>query len=96
MILHTVAFALTHAPGSAAETAFLNAAKALAAIPQVKKCEQFRQISSKNDYAFGFSFEFADQAAYDAYNVHPAHLAFVRDRWMPEVERYMEIDYVPL
>jgi hypothetical protein len=28
--------------------------------------------------------------------VHPAHLAFVRDRWMPEVERYMEIDYVPL
>jgi Stress responsive A/B Barrel Domain len=96
MILHTVVFALTHAPGSAAETAFLDAAKALAAIPQVKKFGQFRQISPKNDYAFGFSFEFADQAAYDAYNVHPVHVAFVRDRWMTEVERYMEIDYVPL
>ena len=58
--------------------------------------EQLRQVSRKNDYAFGFSMEFKDQAAYSAYNDHPAHVAFVRDRWVPEVAKFMEIDYVPL
>jgi hypothetical protein len=37
--------------------------------------------------------EFADQAAHDGYNDHPGHLAFVRNRWMPEVEAFLEIDY---
>ncbi|TIR47564.1 MAG: Dabb family protein, partial [Mesorhizobium sp.] len=23
-------------------------------------------------------------------------VAFVRDRWLPEVEKFLEIDYVPL
>ena len=27
---------------------------------------------------------------------HPDHVAFVRDRWVPEVEKFLEIDYVPL
>jgi len=40
--------------------------------------------------------EFENQAGYDAYNVHPAHVAFVRDRWVPEVEDFLEIDYQPL
>jgi quinol monooxygenase YgiN len=95
MIRHTVVFRLKHAPGSAAEAAFLDAAKALIAIPGVKKFEQLRQVSPKNDYAFGFSMEFADQAAYDGYDQHPAHVAFVRNRWVPEVEKFLEIDYVP-
>ena len=30
------------------------------------------------------------------YNNHPAHVAFVRDRWVPEVAAFMEIDYVVL
>jgi len=55
-----------------------------------------RQVSPKNDYHFGFSMEFADQKAYSGYNDHPDHVAFVRDRWMPEVEKFLEIDYVPL
>jgi hypothetical protein len=96
MILHTVAFRLKHALGSAAEYDFLQAAKVLGNIPVVDRLEQMRQISPKNDYTFGFSFEFADQAAYDAYNEHPDHVAFVRDRWVPEVEAFLEIDYVPL
>jgi quinol monooxygenase YgiN len=95
MIRHTVVFRLKHARGSAAETAFLDAAKALAAIPGVAKFEQLRQVSAKNDYAFGFSMEFADQAAYDGYDRHPVHVAFVRDRWEPEVGKFLEIDYVP-
>ena len=96
MIRHTVVFNLKHAAGSDEEAAFLAAAKVLAAIPGVEKFEQLRQVSSKNDYAFGFSMEFADQAAYSSYNDHPDHVAFVRDRWAPEVERFLEIDYVPV
>jgi hypothetical protein len=95
MIRHTVVFRLKHPRGSVAETAFLDAAKSLAAIPGVEKFEQLRQVSAKNDYAFGFSMEFADQAAYDGYDHHPVHVAWVRDRWVPEVEKFLEIDYVP-
>lgn len=40
--------------------------------------------------------EFADQPAYDAYNAHPVHIAFVRERWVPEVADFLEIDYQPL
>lgn len=96
MIRHTVVFALKHAAGSAEETAFLEAALVLEAIPGVQKFERLRQVSPKADYAFGFSMEFADQVAYEAYNAHPDHVAFVRDRWVPEVARFQEIDYVAL
>lgn len=96
MIRHTVVFRLKHARGSAAETAFLKAALVLDGIPGVRRFEQLRQVSTKNDYTFGFSMEFADQAEYTRYNDHPDHVAFVRDRWIPEVEAFMEIDYVPL
>ena len=57
MIRHTVAFTLKHPHGSAAETAFLDAAKILAAIPGVEKFEQLRQVSAKNAYRFGFSMD---------------------------------------
>ena len=40
--------------------------------------------------------EFANQAAYAGYNEHPDHVAFVRDRWVPEVAAFTEIDYVPI
>lgn len=96
MIRHTVVFSLAHPPGSVEEGAFLRDARQLATIPGVEKFEQLRQVSPKNDYAFGFSMEFADQAAYSAYNVHPDHVAFVRDRWLKEVIRFLEIDYAPL
>lgn len=96
MIRHTVVFRLKHAAGSAAESAFLEAAGVLADIPGVERFERLRQVSGKNDYRFGFSMEFADQAAYTRYNDHALHAAFVRDSWVPEVAAFMEIDYVPL
>lgn len=96
MIRHTVVFALKHAPGSLQEGAFLRDALVLTQIPGVEKFEQLKQVSQKNDYAFGFSMEFKDQAAYDAYNVHPEHVKFVEERWKREVERFLEIDYVPV
>jgi quinol monooxygenase YgiN len=96
MIRHTVAFRLRHRPGSTEERSFLDAATALAAIPGVERFEQFDQVSPKNSFSFGFSMEFADRSAYDAYNTNPIHVAFVRDRWAPEVEDFLELDYVPL
>ena len=96
MIRHTVAFRLRHPAGSPGEIEFLQAARGLAAIPGVGKFEQLRQVSAKNGFRFGFSMEFADQAAYDRYNLDPFHVAFVRDRWVPEVEDFLEIDYAPL
>ena len=97
MIRHTVVFRLKHKSGSPAESAFLSdARRILGPIPGVANLEQLRQVSGKNSFTFGFSMEFADQVAYDGYNQHPDHVAFVRDRWLPEVEEFLEIDYTPL
>lgn len=94
MIRHTVVFSLKHAAHSAEENLFMNAADFLATIPGVQKFEKMRQTSPKNDYHFGLSMEFSDQRAYQHYNDHPLHVAFVRDRWIPEVSKFMEIDYI--
>jgi LAS superfamily LD-carboxypeptidase LdcB len=96
MIAHLVVFTLKHVAGSAAEKDFLDAADVLADIPGVESFEKLRQVSRKTDFAFGFSMRFATQQAYDSYNDHPWHVAFVQDRWIPEVARFMEIDTVRL
>jgi hypothetical protein len=62
-IRHTVAFALAHPEGSAAERDFLEAAGRLAAIPGVEAFELHAEVSPKNGYRFGISMEFADRAA---------------------------------
>lgn len=94
MIRHTVAFRLKHAAGSAAESDFLRAACELAKIEGVQKFECLRQTSVKNGFTFGLSMEFADEAAYAFYCGHPEHTAFVQQRWIPEVEEFLELDYV--
>ncbi|KAA3498012.1 Dabb family protein [Rhizobium rhizogenes] len=96
MIRHTVAFRLTHLAGSDGERRFLNDAEVLATIPGVRNFQQLRQISAKNKFHFLFSMEFTDQAAYDNYNEHPVHTAFVRDRWHVEVAEFLEGDYIDL
>ncbi len=94
MIRHTVVFRLKHPKGSAEEAKFLaDGTRILTAIPGVEKFEALKQVSRKNDYAFGFSMEFSDRAAYEGYDRHPDHVAFVRDRWVPEVDAFLEIDY---
>jgi hypothetical protein len=93
MIRHTVAFHLKHAPGSPFEQDFLQAACGLAQIAGVQKFECLRQTSLKNNFTFGLSMEFADDAAYAFYSKHPDHVAFVQGRWIPEVAEFMELDY---
>ena len=96
MIRHTAVFRLKHAAGSAAEKDFLQALAKLKSIKGVEKFEVLRQVSSKSEFKFGVSMEFADQSAYDGYNFHPDHVAFVQECWMPEVAAFTEIDYVAL
>jgi hypothetical protein len=95
-IRHTVAFTLRHEDESPEAASFLDAVAALAEIDGVEGCEVVSEVSPKNGYRFGVSMEFADRAAYDAYNASPQHVAFVRDRWVPEVSDFIEIDFVAL
>ena len=92
-IRHTVVLTPRHAAGSPEEAGFLAAAEGLAAIPGVEAFEILRETSPKNGYRFGISMEFADAAAYAGYNEHPDHVRFVQDRWLPEIEDFLEIDY---
>ncbi|MGG1879869.1 MULTISPECIES: Dabb family protein [Paenibacillus] len=93
-IIHSVIFSLKHEQGSEEEQRFLEDGRtALSAIPTVKNFQVFRQISPKNTYHFGFSMVFDSEADYEAYNVHPNHVAFVKERWEQEVTQFLEIDY---
>jgi quinol monooxygenase YgiN len=95
-IRHSVVFSPTHAAGSAEEADLLAAIGRLAAIPGVEAFELMREVSPKNDYRYGLTMEFADRSAYEAYNEHPEHLAFVEQRWDAEVAAFLEIDTVAL
>ena len=93
-IRHSVAFVLHHPEGSTEQAAFLDALRALAAIPGVEAFEVVAEVSPKNAYRHGVSMEFADRATYDAYNAHPDHVAFVTHLWENEVADFVEIDFV--
>ena len=96
MIRHAALFRLHHVAGSAEEASFLQALSGLAAIPGVTDFQIAREVSPKNPYDFAVSMTFGDAAAYEAYNRHPSHVAFVADRWVPEVAAFMEHDTVAL
>lgn len=94
-IQHTVVFRLVHPVGSTREREFLaDGRAALTSIPGVRDFSIGRQVSAKSDLAYQFSMRFDDQAAYDAYNTHPTHTAFVAERWVPEVAKFQEYDFV--
>lgn len=94
-IQHTVVFRLVHEPGSPAEAGFLESGRAvLTSIPGVTDFAVNRQVSPKSDLTWQFSMVFADRAAYDAYNAHPAHVEFVDTRWKTEVTAFQEYDFV--
>lgn len=95
-IQHMVIFDLNHEKGSALAEKFLkDGQQILSHIPVVQNFQVFNQVSLKNDYSYGFSMVFADKSAYDTYNNHPDHVAFVENRWKKEVARFLEIDFKP-
>ncbi|TVQ18856.1 MAG: Dabb family protein [Spirochaetaceae bacterium] len=93
-IRHMVVFTLRYPPDSQESRQFLaDARESLSAIPTVREFEAFRQVSRKNEYQYGFSMEFAGPDEYQEYNQHPAHVAFVNERWKIEVTDFLEIDF---
>ena len=96
MIRHTVVFKLIHPKDSPEEKVFLDAIKKLSAIPGVQKFELLKQTSKKNNYDYGLSMEFGSPKAYEEYNQHPDHIAFVQTYWIKEVSDFLEIDFEPL
>ncbi len=93
-IQHMVIFNLPYKPGSSKAVKFLNDGnRILTGIPVVRDFQVFLQVSSKNDFQYGFSMVFTDQDDYDTYNTHPDHVAFVEERWMKEVTDFLEIDF---
>jgi hypothetical protein len=94
MIRHTVVFRLRHDAGSAAETGFLRTAQEqLEPIPGVERFEVLRQVGAQSEFRFSLSMELADADVYRGYLEHPSHADFVRDRWIPEVEQFLELDF---
>lgn len=94
-IKHMVTFSLHGSKDNKQAEAFLNMSKQkLAEIPGVQQFQVFRQTSDKNDHDYMFSMVFADQAAYDAYNQHPVHVPYIKERWEKEVRSFQEIDVV--
>jgi hypothetical protein len=94
MLRHTVVFRLRHPPASAAEADFLRTARErLTPIPGVERFEVLRQTGGQSEFRFSLSMEFADGDAYRAYNEHPSHTGFVQERWIPEVEEFLELDF---
>ena len=96
-IQHMVIFDLNHEKGSESAEKFLrDGQQILSHIPNVQNFRVFNQISLKNDYSYGFSMIFSDKIAYEAYNNHPDHIAFVENRWKKEIARFLEIDFMSL
>ena len=95
MIRHTVIFKLKYPKDSREEKEFLTAAKKLSSITGVHHFECLRQTSKKNNFDYGLSMEFDTIKAYEEYNKHPDHAAFVQTFWIKDVEDYLEIDYEP-
>ena len=90
---HTVTFRLKHPSGSPKEADFLSTAGELAGIPGVKDFHIRRQVSPKNSHTFGISIHFDSDEDFQAYSRHPLHVAFVRERWILEVEDFQESDF---
>jgi hypothetical protein len=93
-IQHGVIFSLKHEKGSAEAKQFLEDGRSiLTSIPVVQNFQVFDQVSQKNDYDYGFTMVFDSMEDYTTYNEHPSHVAFVEERWMKEVESFLEIDF---
>ena len=93
-IQHGVIFSLKHDKGSAAANRFLeDGRRILTGIPVVQDFQVFSQVSPKNEYDYGFTMVFDSMDDYRTYNDHPDHVSFVEERWMKEVDKFLEIDF---
>ncbi|MBM1105796.1 Dabb family protein [Aurantibacter crassamenti] len=93
MIRHSVVFKLKYAVGSSEEKIFLAEVEKLRLIEGVQNFECLRQISTKNTYDYGIFMQFNNLEAYNTYNKHPEHIAFVQNFWVNYVADFLELDF---
>jgi hypothetical protein len=79
--------------GIGVEAFFAKAEAALWSIPHASNVSRYRQTNAMCPYEYGFSFDFASQDDYDAYNRHPDHVSFVEEWWKTQVSSFMEVDF---
>ncbi len=94
MIQHTVAFQFKPNLEEGDIRAFFCAARALSEIAAVEEFEVLKQVGKKNSFEYALSMYFETQHAYEAYNNHPQHIAFVENYWLKQVSDFIELDYV--
>lgn len=93
-IRHMVVFNLKYPKDSPEANRFIRTAKeAFDQISSAQNVMQCYEISPKNNYDYGFSFDFMKAEDYEAYNNHPLHVRFVEEHWKTEVTEFMEIDF---
>jgi heme-degrading monooxygenase HmoA len=95
MIRHSVILKLKKEISTDQKKSFFEAVDKLVEIPKVLKFEVLKQTSSTNPFEYGISMEFESQEDYDNYSNHPMHQEFIQKNWLPCVEDFLEIDYVP-
>jgi hypothetical protein len=93
MIRHSVILKLKNTISKEEKQAFFEAVDTLGDIPDVRKFEVLNQISAKNKFEYGISMEFDNQEQFDTYSNHPAHLDFIQNFWITNVEDFLEIDF---
>jgi len=92
-IRHMVVFKLTHAKGSEQEKKFFeDSERILKSIPYATDFMICNEVSAKNGFDYGFSFDFMSDEDYQKYNNDPRHINYVNERWLKEVTEFMEID----
>ena len=92
-IRHMVVFNLMHPKGSEKEKAFLDdSIQILGGIQFVDEFMACCEVSPKNGFDYGFSFDFLEEDDYQNYNTDPRHVNYVNERWLKEVADFMEID----
>ena len=92
-VRHMVVFNLKWRKDSPEAKEFLAAAKET--FDQIKYARDVMfcyEVSPKNGYDYGFSFDFMTKEDYEAYNNHSAHIKFVEEKWTTEVTDFLEID----
>ncbi len=95
MISHLVLIRLRGGLGEEREERFLaQAREVLGPIPGVRDLKVGRNLRPDATHPFALVMDFADQAALEAYQVHPQHRRFLADIIGPIVEDKQVLDYL--
>jgi len=94
MIRHSVVFKLKDQISDSEVNDFFIELKKLTVIPGVQNFECLKQISKKNNFDFGLTMDFKNEAIYEQYNNHPIHVNFVKHIWLNDVADFMELDFL--